>query len=155
MKTNTILKKLTWGLIIFIGLSHAVLAQKIQVSGKVMLAADSSALPGVTIFIRNTNIGVVSDSQGNYTIQANIGDTLRFSFIGLEIQYIPVKEKKLNVYLKEDRMVMEEEVIVAKTEITHHKSAMLKLHSEKHVQGKAMLLRKSIMNLPQIVFCRH
>ena len=140
MKTNTILKKLTWGLIIFIGLSHAVLAQKIQVSGKVMLAADSSALPGVTIFIRNTNIGVVSDSQGNYTIQANIGDTLRFSFIGLEIQYIPVKEKKLNVYLKEDRMVMEEEVIVAKTEITHHKSAMLKLHSEKHVQGKAMLL---------------
>lgn len=37
MKTNTILKKLTWGLIIFIGLSHAVLAQKIQVSGKVML----------------------------------------------------------------------------------------------------------------------
>ena len=140
MKTNTILKKLTWGLIIFIGLSHAVLAQKIQVSGKVMLAADSSALPGVTIFIRNTNIGVVSDSQGNYTIQANIGDTLRFSFIGLEIQYIPVKEKKLNVYLKEDRMVMEEEVTVAKTEITHHKSATLKLHSEKHVQGKAMLL---------------
>ena len=138
MKTNAILKKLTWGLIIFIGLSHTVLAQKIQVSGKVMLAADSSALPGVTIFIRNTNIGVVSDSQGNYTIQANIGDTLRFSFIGLEIQYIPVKEKKLNVYLKENGMVMEEEAIVAKTEITHHKSATLKLHSGMCVREKTM-----------------
>ena len=104
MKTNSFLKKIAWGLVIFIGLSNAVSAQKIQVNGKVMLAADSSALPGVTIRIKNTNIGVVSNSQGNYTIQANIGDTLHFSFIGLEIQNIPVKERKLNVYLKEDEM---------------------------------------------------
>ena len=44
MKTNSFLKKLAWGLVIFIGLSNVVLAQKIQVSGKLMLAADSSAL---------------------------------------------------------------------------------------------------------------
>ena len=94
MKTNSFLKKIAWGLVIFIGLSNAVSAQKIQVNGKVMLAADSSALPGVTIRIKNTNIGVVSNSQGNYTIQANIGDTLHFSFIGLEIQNIPVNERK-------------------------------------------------------------
>lgn len=102
MKTNSVLKKLAWGLVIFIGFSNVVSAQKIQVSGKVMLAADSSVLPGVTVLIKNTNIGVVTNSQGNYTIQANIGDTLRFSFIGLEILYIPVKETKLNVYLNTD-----------------------------------------------------
>ena len=128
MKTNGILKKLAWGLVIFIGLSPTVLAQKIQVSGKVMLAADSSALPGVSILIKNTNIGVVSNSQGNYTIQANTGDTLRFSFIGLEIQYIPVKERILNVYLKEDEMVMEEKSIVTGYGVTHHENATLKLH---------------------------
>lgn len=33
MKTNSFLKKLAWGLVIFIGLSKVVLAQKIQVSG--------------------------------------------------------------------------------------------------------------------------
>lgn len=44
MKTNSVLKKLAWGLVIFIGLSNVVLAQKIQVSGKVMLAADSSGI---------------------------------------------------------------------------------------------------------------
>ena len=70
MKTNSVLKKLAWGLVIFIGLSNVVLAQKIQVSGKVMLAADSSALPGATVLIKNTNIGVATNSQGDYTIQA-------------------------------------------------------------------------------------
>ena len=50
MKTNSVLKKLAWGLVIFIGLSNVVLAQKIQVSGKVMLAADH----GVFIPCRDT-----------------------------------------------------------------------------------------------------
>ena len=140
MKTNSFLKKIAWGLVIFIGLSNAVSAQKIQVNGKVMLAADSSALPGVTIRIKNTNIGVVSNSQGNYTIQANIGDTLHFSFIGLEIQNIPVKERKLNVYLKEDEMVMEEATIVTGYGVTHHESAKFKLHSGMRIRGGAMPL---------------
>ena len=140
MKTSSFLKKNAWGLVIFIGLSNAVSAQKIQVNGKVMLAADSSALPGVTIRIKNTNIGVVSNSQGNYTIQANIGDTLHFSFIGLEIQNIPVKERKLNVYLKEDEMVMEEATIVTGYGVTHHESAKFKLHSGMRIRGGAMPL---------------
>ena len=151
MKTSSFLKKIAWGLVIFIGLSNAVSAQKIQVNGKVMLAADSSALPGVTIRIKNTNIGVVSNSQGNYTyirvlnandytIQANVGDTLRFSFIGLEIQNIPVKERKLNVYLKEDEMVMEEATIVTGYGVTHHESAKFKLHSGMRIRGGAMPL---------------
>ena len=140
MKTSSFLKKIAWGLVIFIGLSNAVSAQKIQVNGKVMLAADSSALPGVTIRIKNTNIGVVSNSQGNYTIQANIGDTLHFSFIGLEIQNIPVKERKLNVYLKEDEMVMEEATIVTGYGVTHHESAKFKLHSGMRIRGGAMPL---------------
>ena len=136
MKTSSFLKKIAWGLVIFIGLSNAVSAQKIQVK----LAADSSALPGVTIRIKNTNIGVVSNSQGNYTIQANIGDTLHFSFIGLEIQNIPVKERKLNVYLKEDEMVMEEATIVTGYGVTHHESAKFKLHSGMRIRGGAMPL---------------
>ena len=130
MKTNSFLKKLAWGLVIFIGLSNVVSAQKIQVSGKVMLAADSSALPGVTVLIKNTNIGVVTNSQGDYTIQANVGDTLRFSFIGLEILYIPVKEKTLNVYLNtDDETAMVSECIVTGYETIHHESAVLKLRS--------------------------
>ena len=130
MKTNSVLKKLAWGLVIFIGLSNVVLAQKIQVSGKVMLAADSSALPGATVLIKNTNIGVATNSQGDYTIQANVGDTLRFSFIGLEILYIPVKEKTLNVYLNtDDETAMVSECIVTGYETIHHERAALKLRS--------------------------
>lgn len=138
MKTNSILKKLAWGLVIFIGLSNLVLAQKIQVSGKVMLATDSSALPGTTILIKNTNIGVVSNSQGYYTIQANMGDTLRFSFIGLEIQNIPVRETKLNVYLKENKTALKEESVITGYGVTHHDRATLKLHAGMRVRGRAM-----------------
>lgn len=138
MKTNSILKKLACGLVIFIGLSNVVLAQKIQVSGKVMLATDSSALPGTTILIKNTNIGVVSNSQGYYTIQANMGDTLRFSFIGLEIQNIPVRETKLNVYLKENKTALKEESVITGYGVTHHDKATLKLHAGMRVRGRAM-----------------
>lgn len=138
MKTNSILKKLAWGLVIFIGLSNVVSAQKIQVSGKVMLATDSSALPGTTIHIKNTKIGAVSNSQGYYTIQANMGDTLRFSFIGFEIQNIPVREIKLNVYLKKDQTALKEESVITGYGVTHHDRATLKLHAGMRVRERAI-----------------
>ena len=130
MKTNSVLKKLAWGLVIFIGLSNVVLAQKIQVSGKVMLAADSSALPGVTVLIKNTNIGVATNSQGDYTIQANVGRYLTIQFYRVRNFIYPGKEKTLNVYLNtDDETAMVSECIVTGYETTHHARAVLKLRS--------------------------
>lgn len=62
-------------------------AQQHSVTGKVTSADDGSALPGVSIFIKGTTSGTISDVDGNYSIQVNeLNSTLVFSFIGMEKQ---------------------------------------------------------------------
>jgi TonB-dependent starch-binding outer membrane protein SusC len=57
-------------------------AQSRTVSGKVTSADDGSGMPGVSIAEKGTSNGVISDSEGNYTISVGSGATLVFSFVG-------------------------------------------------------------------------
>jgi hypothetical protein len=101
MKTYYIFTKIAFILILSMGLSHAAFSQKIQVRGTVFTAKDSLPLPGTTVLIKNTRIGTTTDLKGKYTITAQIGDFLQFSFIGCKSMTIPVKDSVLNVYLQE------------------------------------------------------
>ncbi|WP_018339000.1 YfbK domain-containing protein [Butyricimonas synergistica] len=101
MKTCYIFTKITFILILSMGLSHAAFSQKIQVRGVVFSAKDSLPLPGTTVLIKNTSTGCASDYNGKYTITAQIGDFLQFSFIGCKSITVPVKDSVLNVYLQE------------------------------------------------------
>ncbi len=51
-------------------------------------------IPGATVSIEGTTKGVISDMDGNYTINAESQNTLVFSFIGYATQKIRVGEKK-------------------------------------------------------------
>lgn len=90
------------------------LAQQQQtISGKV---TDSSGepLPGVTVIIKGTTQGAVTDFDGDYTITDVPGDaTLVFSFVGMKAQEIPIFGKtSINVILAEDAIGVEEVVVV-------------------------------------------
>lgn len=52
------------------------------ISGQVVDAYDKEALPGVSIRIKGTKRGTVSDANGNYRIEASDNDILVFSSIG-------------------------------------------------------------------------
>ena len=39
-------------------------------------------IPGVSVLIKGTNNGTITDLDGNFSIQANINDIIQFSFIG-------------------------------------------------------------------------
>ena len=41
-------------------------------------------LPGATVLVVGTNVGTTSDFDGNFSIQANQGDVLSFSFVGYQ-----------------------------------------------------------------------
>jgi TonB-dependent starch-binding outer membrane protein SusC len=41
-------------------------------------------LPGVTVIIDGTNTGTVTNIDGQYSLEANEGDVLVFSFVGFE-----------------------------------------------------------------------
>ena len=78
----------------------AVLAQSITVSGKVVSSDDGYGLPGVTIQVKGTSDGTVTDMDGNYSLNADSKGVLIFSFVGYKTKEIAIKVKnKINVTL--------------------------------------------------------
>ncbi|WP_345003969.1 SusC/RagA family TonB-linked outer membrane protein [Snuella lapsa] len=71
-------------------------------------------LPGVNIIKEGTSTGAQTDFDGNYTINANKGDVLEFSYIGMKTLKITVGDDDvINVILKEDAALLEEVVVTA------------------------------------------
>jgi len=83
------------------------------ISGKV---TDSSGapLPGVTIVIKGTTQGIITDTDGNYTLTKVPGDaTLAFSFIGMKTQEISVTGKAtIDVVMQKETIGIDEVVAV-------------------------------------------
>lgn len=88
-------------------------AQEVTVRGKVV---DEKGLPvpGVSVQIKGTNTGAVTDISGAYTVKLPTGnETLVFSFIGYAKQEIPVAGRtQLDVTLKEMQSALNEVVVV-------------------------------------------
>ncbi len=101
----------------------SVYLAKAQISGNVY-DEDQNSLPGVTVVLKGTNTGTVTNFDGAFSIQAKDGDVLVFSFMGFQTQELSVKvDKTLNVYLKQDIVNMDEVVVMGysdktKTEIS-------------------------------------
>ncbi len=87
--------------------------QQMKVTGKVT-DASGSPLPGVTIVVKGTTQGTVTNADGNYTL-SNVPDDaiLQFSFVGMKTQEISVAGKSsINVTMVEDAIGIEEVVAV-------------------------------------------
>ncbi|WP_439559474.1 SusC/RagA family TonB-linked outer membrane protein, partial [Dyadobacter sp.] len=75
------------------------------------------ALPGVTVQVKKTDRGVTTDPNGNFEIQTNIGDTLVFTFVGLDPKELPVlSTKNMVVSLKEKNTALNEVVVTGYSE---------------------------------------
>ena len=68
------------------------------VKGKVTDETGAS-LPGVSILVIGTKKGAVTDIDGNYVIEAKIGDVLQFSYVGLETKTVTVTGAVVNITL--------------------------------------------------------
>lgn len=88
-------------------------AQNLKITGKVTNQSDGFGIPGVSILIKGTSDGTVTDIDGNYNISASANDILVFSFIGMESQEITLNNQSVvNVVLKESTTGLEEVVVV-------------------------------------------
>jgi TonB-linked SusC/RagA family outer membrane protein len=88
-------------------------AQEKTISGTV---SDESGLPlpGVNIIIKGTTTGTQTDFDGNYTITANVGNVLSFTYLGLKPQEATVgASNTINVTMQEDASVLDEVVVTA------------------------------------------
>ncbi|MDP2088240.1 MAG: TonB-dependent receptor [Flavobacteriaceae bacterium] len=97
-------------LVLVFGL-NVVTAQTKVISGKVTDA--SGALPGVSVVIKGTTKGTQTDFDGKYSISANVGDVLQYSFVGMETSSKTVGAASvIDVKMTESALALEEVVVV-------------------------------------------
>jgi TonB-linked SusC/RagA family outer membrane protein len=88
--------------------------QQKSVSGKVT-DSSGSPLPGVSVVVKGTTNGTITDGNGNYSL-TNIQEnaTVQFSFVGMKTQEVSVAGKDhIVIQLEEDAIGVEEVVVTA------------------------------------------
>ena len=89
-------------------------AQEKTISGTV---SDNSGLPlpGVNIIVKGTSNGTQSDFDGNYTVNANVGQSLVFSYVGFNSveRAVTAATSNISLQLTEDAESLEEVVVTA------------------------------------------
>lgn len=88
--------------------------QKRFVTGKIVDSSDGSPIIGANILLKGTNTGVISDIDGNYSIQVNSSsDILVVSFIGYKTREVPVETSGvIDIKLTSDNEMLSEVVVV-------------------------------------------
>jgi hypothetical protein len=91
----------------------AAFAQQISVTGTV--SDNNDVLPGVSVTVKGTTIGTVTDVNGKYQISVPDEDAvLRFSFLGYAtVEMVTGSKREIDVELVEDAQQVSEVVITA------------------------------------------
>jgi len=97
----------------FIMISLQVNAQR-TITGTVTSAEEGTTLPGVTVMVKNTVTGTVTDENGEYTISVGENDnTLVFSFVGLKTVEEPIDDRSIvDVAMEIDAIGIDEFVVI-------------------------------------------
>jgi TonB-linked SusC/RagA family outer membrane protein len=106
------------------GISGIVTEQQKTVSGKVT-DSTGAGLPGVSVVVKSTTNGCITDANGKYTLSKVPADAiLQFSFVGMKKQEVKVAGKTtINVTLEDDAIGLDEVVAIGygtmkKTDLT-------------------------------------
>ncbi len=92
---------------------NAEVQQDVTVTGNIV-DISGAPLPGVTVLVKGTSHGTITDFDGNYSIADVPGNaTLVFSFVGMKTQETVVGgQTAINVVLEEDAVGIEEVVAI-------------------------------------------
>lgn len=100
-RLTLLLKTLAVLMLLFTGSALAT-AQSVTVKGTVTSAADGEPLIGATVIVKGTSTGIATDIDGNYSVNAQNGATLIFSYVGYASKEVKVTSNRLDVALAED-----------------------------------------------------
>ena len=111
------MKKLILLIVLFVFISgYTLLAQTIVITGTVTSSAQGEgAIPGVTVTVKGTTVGAITDVNGKYSITApQSATTLVFSYIGMKKQEVVIGGRKvLDVVMESDILGLDEVVVTA------------------------------------------
>ncbi|WP_162098408.1 SusC/RagA family TonB-linked outer membrane protein [Nitritalea halalkaliphila] len=128
-------------LLLVLGVHLGLFAQGVQISGTVTSQEDGGPMPGVSVLVRGTTVGAVTDIDGSYTISVPEGSgSLEFSFIGFEKQVVSIRNRSIiNVALQSDISQLSE-VVVTAFGIEQDKKALVSATQE--VKGRELALSR-------------
>ncbi len=108
-------KFLFYGLFITVFFSSVAFGQQRKVTGTVTSADDGSPLPGVTVVIKGSTAGTITDEKGNYSITVSGNDAvLQFSFVGFATQDVTVGDQSvINVQMRPSNIAVQEVVVTS------------------------------------------
>ena len=114
LKGTSVFYRITNGHIVLSKQETAISNQPvaITVKGHVTDAA-GEALIGVSVLVKGTSNGTVTDIDGNFILQASPKATLEISYIGYATQTVSVASTPLQIVMKEDSEMLDEVVVTA------------------------------------------
>lgn len=99
--------------ILFLLFTSLSLSLTAQISGVVLDANNGDALIGVSVSLQDNNsVGTITDIDGSFTINANAGDMLVFSYVGYERLIVEATEAKMNINLQSASELIDEVVVL-------------------------------------------
>ncbi|HBL74824.1 MAG: SusC/RagA family TonB-linked outer membrane protein [Bacteroidetes bacterium GWF2_42_66] len=139
------MKKLALLLVIFAFGLQSIMAQTKEISGTVTSAGDGDPIPGVSVSVKGTSLGTITDFDGKYIIRVpQNAATLVFSFVGMKTSEMPISGTSMNVQLEEDMIGVDEVVVVGYGTTTKQSF----VGSVKTVKNES-IQSKSVSNLSQ------
>lgn len=93
-------------------LSYAETLKDLRVTGTVTV--EGEPMPGVSVLLKGTTTGTITDLNGKYSLQATSNGTLVFSFVGMKTVEQPINNRQVvNAALVSDSKELEEVMVVA------------------------------------------
>lgn len=91
------------------------LGQTVQVTGTVTSQEDGLSLPGVSVTVKGTTIGTLTDAEGKYSLSIPQGaNTLVFSFIGMKTQEVAIQGRtRIDIVMVSELVGLDEVVVTA------------------------------------------
>ncbi len=118
------MRKLSFLLVFLLLTAMQVLAQR-TITGKVTSADDGSGIPGVTVLIKGTSTGVLTDLDGKYSLSVTKDATaLQFSFVGMQKQEIEISTSNVIDVVMVSEAQKIEGVVVTALGITREKKSL-------------------------------
>lgn len=144
---NTMKKQLILCIaILFTSILHA---QVVNITG-IVTDTNNESLPGVSITVKGTTAGTVTDIDGRYALKAGKGKVLEFSFVGMVKQAVTIgKQKEINIQMAADAINLEEVVaigygIAKKSDLT---GAVASIKSESLTNSKVGTVTSALQGL--------
>lgn len=101
-----------WFTLLTLILTISIYAQNTTLKGVIVDETDTPLI-GATVQVKGTSTGSITDFDGNYTIKANKGAVITFSYIGYKTQEIKITgQPTVNIKMVPDNQTLDEVVVV-------------------------------------------